>query len=386
MKPTGIRVNSVSALSCLGTYRDMMDTLSSGAPQEVMSCRSGVICGLVDERHLAYESEAALLTRAEKIVLSLIDGQRQTIDQCLYKVKPERIAVIVGTTAGGIAEAESSRCPGHVFNPDYDFRYQRLGDLARFTADRLNAKGLVTGVSTACTSGTRAIGLGMRWLMLDWCDVAVVAGVDAMCEMTLQGFSSLEAVSDSYCRPFDYDRDGINLGEGGGMLVLSRTTAESGEKAVCAGYGDSMDAWHISAPHPEGAGIARAMISALEMADCRAEDIGYINMHGTATPQNDIMEARAVLEVLGGQVPVSSTKAMTGHTLGAAGAIEAVICYALLQGDLGSLPRQHGLKVQDPEFEALNIVREESRQLESRWVLSNSCGFGGHNASLVMCS
>lgn len=343
------------------------------------------VLGLVDDGHLApYARPAYRYSRAEQIVLALIEQQRVRIEHCLAGIDPERIAVVMGTTAGGVTEAESSRRPGHEYTADYDFRFQRLGQIARFTAEQLGARGLVTGVSTACTSGARAIGLGMRWLALGWCDRAVVGGVDAMCGMTVQGFASLEAVAPGFCRPFDTGRDGINIGEGGALLVLSRERPDSDQRVFVAGYGESMDAWHISAPHPEGEGIARAMTEAMAMSGCASREIGYVNMHGTATPQNDAMEAGAVIRVLGPEAPVSSTKTMTGHTLGAAGALEASICFALLNEDLKTLPVQHGLREKDPSMSALQVVMETDRELDRAVVMSNSCGFGGHNAALVL--
>jgi len=343
------------------------------------------VSGVVEAETLAsYASPPGRYSRAEQMVLALLDQQNDRVEQCLSGCDPERVAVIVGTTAGGMAQAESTRRPGHEFTDDYDFRFQRLGHLAEFTAERLGARGLVTGVSTACTSGARAIGLGMRWLSLGWCDVAVVGGVDAMCGMTSRGFASLEAVAPGFCRPFDAERDGINLGEGGALLVLGRQGSGDTSGVCFTGYGESMDAWHMSAPHPEGTGITRAMQEAMAMSGCTAREVGYINMHGTATPHNDSMEATAVLRVAGPATPVSSTKAMTGHTLGAAGALESVICYALLNGDLEALPTQHGLVRQDPLLSELGVIKERGRQLERDVVMSNSCGFGGHNASLIM--
>lgn len=379
-----VTVECVSVLSSLGDYGDMIRNLASHGPGDVMKAGPGAVYGRIDDSRLADPGRPCRRTRAERIVATLIDQQREAIDRCLAGVDSRRIAVILGTTAGGMAEAESTRAPGHRFTQDYDFRYQRLGQVARFAADQLGAEGLVTGVSTACTSGARAIGLGMRWLALDWCDVAVVGGVDAECGMTSLGFASLEAVSAGFCRPFDAARDGINLGEGGALLVLRRVGGDHEGGVAITGYGESLDAWHVSAPHPEGRGIARAMNTALLMSGYTPRDVGYVNMHGTATQQNDAMEASAIIKVLGPEVPVSSTKTMTGHTLGAAGAIEAVICCALLRGDLASLPVQHGLESRDPHFDALAIVTETGRILEKSVVMSNSCGFGGHNTALVI--
>ena len=363
----------------------MAEFLTTSTPSETMSTQHKDIYGVIDDVFLHnYASPKYRYTRAEQIVLALIDQQRAIIDQYMAGMDAKRVAVIIGTTAGGMAEAESSRQPNHQFSSDYDVRFQRLGQIAQFTAEQLGAEGLVTGVSTACTSSARAIGLGMRWLALGWCDLAIVGGVDAMCGVTTQGFGSLEAVSTDYCKPFDTQRDGINLGEGGALLLLSRQQKVSDEQVAFAGYGESMDAWHISAPHPDGRGIASAMQNAISDSGYSAHDIGYVNMHGTATPANDSMEAKAVLKVLGTQVPVSSTKPITGHTLGAAGALEASICYALLRGDIKSLPIQHGLCELDPKIGNLHVIEEHDLVLDGRAVLTNSCGFGGHNASLVM--
>lgn len=378
-----IAIECVSALSSLGDYAGLTRRLRENEPVDVMTV-SDTVCGRVDDRWLdLYAREPYRYTRAEQFVLALIDQNRARMEESLSGVDPQRLAVVMGTTAGGVAEAETSRRSGHEFTDDYDFRFQRLGQVARFAADVLDARGPVTGVSTACTSGVRAIGLGMRWLFLGWCDVAVVGGIDAMCEMTTQGFASLEAVSTGFCRPFDAQRDGINLGEGGALLILKRRDDTEGLVSI-AGYGECMDAWHMSAPHPEGLGIARAMEEALSMSGCTPADVGYVNMHGTATPHNDAMEGKAVLKVLGPSVPVSSTKPMTGHTLGAAGALEAVICYAILNGDLETLPVQHGLRELDPRLGELQLVTDTGREIGQSHVISNSCGFGGHNASVVL--
>lgn len=380
-----IIIECVSTLSCLGDYSSMLQHLLNSEPRDVMSMGPDSVCGRLPDNLLAgYANSRYRHTRAELIILALIDQERPRLEQCIADVDPRRIAVIIGTSAGGISEAEATREPGHQYGKGYDFRFQRLGQVAKFTAERLGADGLVTGVSTACTSGTRAVGLGMQWLDLDWCDLAIVGGVDALCGVTLQGFSSLEAVAPGFCRPFDRARDGINLGEGGALLVLRRKQEAQQGDVVLAGYGESMDAWHISAPHPEGRGIARAMKDALLMSDQAPADVDYVNMHGTGTPHNDGMEAKAVLGVLGTGVPVSSTKTMTGHTLGAAGAIEAVICYSLARKDLSELPVQHGLRELDGQMSGLAVVTQPHPCPSPRVILSNSCGFGGHNASLVI--
>jgi 3-oxoacyl-[acyl-carrier-protein] synthase-1 len=257
-----------------------------------------------------------------------------------------------------------------------------MGACAQFVADLLEVSGPVYGISTACSSGAKALATARRLLRADLCDAVVAGGVDTLCHLTVMGFSSLEAVSESPCNPFSQNRDGINIGEGAALFLVS---LESG--GVClSGVGENSDAHHISAPEPSGASAARCMNAALDDAGIAAAAVDYVNLHGTATLLNDQMEALAMAQVFGPDTPCSSTKPFTGHTLGAAGAIEAGICWLSLVGDGdGWLPIHLWDGIRDPGLPALNLVSGQAGNGSlPRRVLSNSFAFGGNNIALVL--
>jgi 3-oxoacyl-[acyl-carrier-protein] synthase-1 len=212
-------------------------------------------------------------------------------------------------------------------------------------------------------------------------DAALVGGVDSLCLTTLYGFHSLQLVSHLPCRPFDTARDGISIGEAAAFALLERAPDSLDADAVMLlGIGESSDAYHMSSPHPDGRGAKAAMLQALDTAGLQAADIDYINLHGTGTPSNDNAEARAVAAVLGSEVPASSTKGATGHTLGAAGALEAVICGLALQH--GFMPAGLNTTAVDPSLGVRYLL--ENRHGKVGRVMSNSFGFGGSNCSLIL--
>jgi len=213
-------------------------------------------------------------------------------------------------------------------------------------------------------------------------DAAVVGGVDSLCQTTLYGFNSLELLSPQMCRPFDVARSGISIGEGAAFALLERPTATSArphDGVALLGYGESSDAHHMSSPHPDGLGAQLAMRAGLESARLEPAQIDYINLHGTATPSNDQAEGRAVASLFEG-TPCSSTKGMTGHTLGAAGAVEAVLAALALQ--YGFMPASANTRTLDPAISLDYLLARRDQPL--RAVLSNSFGFGGTNCSLVL--
>lgn len=238
---------------------------------------------------------------------------------------------------------------------------------------------------TACSSGANAIGLAAQRIAAGKCDVMLAGGADSLSRIALYGFFSLQVISPDGPRPFDRDRKGMTVGEGAGMVVLESLThaRKRGAQvlALLTGYGHSCDAHHLTAPHPEGAGAIVAMREAMTAAGIGPTDVGYINAHGTATMDNDRTEARAISAVFGASVPVSSTKRFLGHTLAAAGAIEAVICARALQNKL--LPGNLGLR-QPLDDAKLDLLKEPRKSPGLRHVLSNSFGFGGNNAALVL--
>ena len=297
-----------------------------------------------------------------------------------------RVGVFLGTSTSGILETELAyrrRDPGTGALPQ-DFDYRRTHNsfsVAEFALQLLGLEGPAVVVSSACSSSAKVFGSARRMIEAGLIDAALVGGVDSLCLTTLYGFHSLQLVSHLPCRPFDVARDGISIGEAAAFALLERVPDSLDADAVMLlGLGESSDAYHMSSPHPEGRGAQAAMLQALETAGLQATDIDYINLHGTGTPSNDNAEARAVAGVLGSEVPGSSTKGATGHALGAAGALEAVICAIALQQ--GFMPAGLNTTVVDPTL-GVNYLLENRRGNIAR-VMSNSFGFGGSNCTLIL--
>ena len=235
-------------------------------------------------------------------------------------------------------------------------------------------------ISTACSSSAKVFATAQRYIELGLIDAAVVGGVDSLCLTTLYGFNSLQLASTNRCRPYDTLRDGISIGEAAAFCLLTKTAASDSECGIeFIGYGESSDAYHMSSPHPEGLGAQIAMKAALSSAGYSPEEVDYINLHGTATPNNDKAEGIAVNKIFGDQTPCSSTKGITGHTLGAAGALEAVITFIALQNQL--MPGSPGTDQLDPAINLNYQVNTTHTPLKT--VLTNSFGFGGSNCSLA---
>jgi 3-oxoacyl-[acyl-carrier-protein] synthase-1 len=252
--------------------------------------------------------------------------------------------------------------------------------IADYMRRRLDVEGPAMVVSCACASSAKVFGSARRMIAAGIIDAAVVGGVDSLCLTTLYGFHSLQLSSASPCRPFDVARDGISIGEAAAFALLTTPQGDpDGDDVLLLGVGESSDAYHMSAPHPEGHGARKAMQAALFAAGLNAEAIGYINLHGTGTPSNDRSESQAVTSVFGGATPGSSTKGATGHTLGAAGALEAVISAISLRS--GFIPGGINTTHIDPTLTAHYLT--ENRSFPVSRVLSNSFGFGGTNCSLI---
>ncbi|MBA3696715.1 MAG: beta-ketoacyl-[acyl-carrier-protein] synthase family protein, partial [Methylotenera sp.] len=265
------------------------------------------------------------------------DGFDKAVSAAATKYGPDRVGVFLGTSTSGILETELAfRNRDNVTGalPE-DFTYsktQNTYSVADFIRHYFNLSGPAFVVSSACSSSAKVFSVARRMIEAGLIDAAVVGGVDTLCLTTLYGFNSLGLLSSQACRPYDIARDGISIGEAAAFALVERPTENMDESAVLLlGIGESSDAYHMSSPHPEGLGANMAMQQALQSADLTASDIDYINLHGTATPSNDAAEAKAVTAVFGHSVPCSSSKGATGHTLGAAGAVEAVICALALQ-------------------------------------------------------
>ncbi len=296
-----------------------------------------------------------------------------------------KIGVCVGTTVGGSMNDEK-------FYRDYrDRKHPDLKPIDRYLrsnpsavlAQFFNLHGPQLTIVNACASGTDAIGIGAGWIKSGICDLVLAGGSDELCRVTCNGFISLMISDHQACRPFDQQRNGLNLGEGAAILVLEsdklRKLRDRPAQAFVAGYGSSCDAWHLTAPHPEGKGLRQALQLALSDAGSKAEEISFINAHGTATANNDRTEGK-VLKNIFPQTPFFSTKGHTGHTLGAAGALEAAFTIAMLQS--GKIPASAGFEKIDPEIG--HAPTKFAQDINGHLALSQSLAFGGNNAALVI--
>ena len=313
------------------------------------------------------------------------DGFLAAVQAARARWGAHRVAVLLGTSTSGILETERAYAQRDAAGAlPADFRYAKThstASLARFVAEATGVTGPTWVVSTACSSSAKVFGDAARLIEAGWIDAAVVGGVDSLCLTTLYGFHSLQLFSPDLCRPWDAQRSGVSLGEGAAFALLQREpVAGQAPLARLLGVGESSDAHHMSSPHPEGELAAAAMRQALAGAGLAPEDIDYINLHGTGTPSNDAAEDRAVQTVFGTGVPCSSTKGATGHTLGAAGGVEAVISLLALRH--GLMPGGINVRQRDPALGANYLQANRSQPV--RHVLTNSFGFGGSNASLVL--
>jgi 3-oxoacyl-[acyl-carrier-protein] synthase I len=313
------------------------------------------------------------------------DGFAAAVAECRARHGAQRIGVFLGTSTSGILETEVAyrhRHPESGALPQ-GFRYRGAHNtfsLAAFTQHALGLAGPAAVISCACSSSAKVFASGRRAIEAGLIDAAVVGGVDSLCLTTLYGFHSLQLVSRTPCRPFDVGRDGISIGEAAAFALLERAGDHlDSDGVLLLGTGESSDAYHMSTPPPDGRGAGAAMRQALAAASLEPGDIGYINFHGTGTAANDVAEALAVASVLGTEVPGSSTKGATGHALGAAGALEAVICALALKA--GLMPAGVNTRQVDPAL-PISYLRE-ARSAPLTCVMSNSFGFGGSNCSLI---
>lgn len=320
-------------------------------------------------------------SRCNQLADHCLEALAAPLAQHMDEVGKRRVGVFIGTSTSGVREASAAfrqRLANGQWPQDYRFSAQELGDTARHVANRMGAQGPIYTISTACTSGAKALASAARAIQSGLCDVAIAGGIDALCDLTLAGFASLESISDVVCNPFSANRRGINLGEGGALFILSAKPSA----IRLSGWGESADAYHMSAPDPEGKGAEAAMQGALARAGCTPADIGYLNLHGTATKLNDAAEARAVSRVLGANVPCSSTKPMTGHMLGAAGACEAAFTVMALQA--GRLPAHLWDGEYDTQLPQICLVKAGGEPSTFRRAMSCSYAFGGNNIALVL--
>ncbi|ATO35432.1 3-oxoacyl-[acyl-carrier-protein] synthase 2 [Dickeya dianthicola] len=315
-------------------------------------------------------------SRNNRLLLAALEQIRPQVDEAMARFGADRVAVIMGTSTSGLDEADRFISDGL---PTYRYAQQELGDPSRFLAAYLGITGPAYTLSTACSSSVRAVISGKRLIEAGLADVAIVGGADTLSRMPINGFDSLESLSARRCAPFSRQRDGISIGEGGALMLIGREPAA----VAVLGVGESSDAHHMSAPHPEGQGARRAIIMALEQAGLAPHELGYINLHGTATRLNDQIEAAVVHQIFGEAVPCSSTKHLTGHMLGAAGIGEAALCWLLLTRAL-PLPAQDFSDCEpDDALPACGLLTAPA-PLARPAILSNSFAFGGNNACLIL--
>jgi 3-oxoacyl-[acyl-carrier-protein] synthase I len=313
------------------------------------------------------------------------DGFFESVQAAASRWGRRRVGVFIGTSTAGILQTELAYRARDPYSGDLpaSFEYGTTHNsfsVADYLRQRCGLEGPAVAVSSACASSAKVFGSARRMIEAGLIDAALVGGTDSLCLTTLYGFHSLQLSSAAPCRPFDVARDGISIGEAAAFGLLERLPADlDGDSVLLLGVGESSDAYHMSSPHPEGLGAKRAMQAALTAASLEAGEIDYINLHGTGTPSNDRSESQAVTSIFGPTTPCSSTKGATGHTLGAAGAMEAIISALAIQN--GLMPGGVQTTRVDPTLMAHYI--RDNRRTSVRKVLSNSFGFGGTNCSLI---
>jgi 3-oxoacyl-[acyl-carrier-protein] synthase-1 len=325
-------------------------------------------------------------SRNNQLALAALSEIKPAVEAAIERFGAERIGVVIGTSTSGIAEGEAALCQYNrtgALPEQFLYSQQELGSPAAMLAATLGIAGPTYVHSSACVSSAKALASAARLIRMDVCDAVLTGGVDSLCAFTVAGFMALESVSGTQCNPLSKNRNGINIGEGAALFLLSSEPAA----VALRGWGESSDGYHFSAPDPAGVGARLAIEAALSRAGITAAEVDYVNLHGTATVQNDFMESRVIHALFGATVSVSSTKPFTGHALGAASAIEAGLCWLAMQDDnpAGKLPPHLWDGISDPVLPALNLAEPGSSLGHPlRWALSNSFAFGGANAALVL--
>lgn len=327
-------------------------------------------------------------SRNARLLMVALEQIRDEIDSAIRKFGRNRIAVVMGTSTSGTAEAETAiaaaTTEGGVLPLGFDMRRQELGAVAEFAASYFQVEGPALTISTACSSGSQALSSGRRLLRTGLADVVIAGGVDTLCQLTVNGFRSLSAVSDGICNPFSRNRDGTMIGEGAAVFLMQREQAD----VALMGVGSSSDAYNMTAPSPDGTGIDLAIRQALADAKLTPKDIDFIELHGTGTLQNDLVESLVVRRIFGDDTPSHSSKAQIGHCLGTAGSMGAAICW-LLASDYNTerrLPPHiwDGVAARDLLSDCLTRPGAVLAPNSACTFLCNTLGFGGNNVSLVI--
>ncbi len=384
-----IAITAQVAVSALGRGRAAhMQALAEGRsgltpcdwPGVSFPCYVGAVAGLDGLRFPAACSTWD--NRANRLALAALetDGFADQVMAVRERVGAHRLGVVIGTSTSGVEEAERAY-RGRVSRDaplptGYSLRHHNDHHaVVGFLRAHLRLTGPGYTISTACSSSAKAISDAVQLVRAGLCDAVLAGGVDSLCLTSLFGFEALELVSREPCRPCDAARDGLSIGEGAAFLLVERCEGD----LSLSGVGESSDGVHMSTPPEDGAGAVQAMRTALADAELETGDIGFVKLHGTATPANDKAEGKAVAAVFGTEVPAASIKGAVGHTLGAAGALEAVMCLDAMREE--RLPGNTGLRTQDPEIPCSIAATSERRAV--RHLMTNAFGFGGSNSALI---
>ncbi|MGH8378686.1 MAG: beta-ketoacyl-[acyl-carrier-protein] synthase family protein [Gammaproteobacteria bacterium] len=354
---------------------------------DLMPERSVQVAAVREELPVIPPVFAAYNSRNNRLLQAAVGQIRPQIDAAMDHFSSARIGIVLGTGTSGILEGEQAlkqKWEQGEFPREFDYRQQEISSPSEYLRLALGITGPAYTISTACTSSAKVFASARRLLRMNACDAVIVGGADSLCRLTLAGFSALESVTKGVCNPMSRNRDGITLGEGGAVLLMSR---EPGP--ICLlGVGESSDAYHISGPDPEGRGAEIAMRAALADAGVAADDVGYLNLHGTGTIQNDLVESHAVARVFGADLPCSSTKPLVGHMLGAAGVTELAFGWLILTDEAGRgyLPPHVWDGERDPALASLSLCGQHESARDCRVMASNSFAFGGSNVTLIIGS
>lgn len=392
--PLPITAYSVSCASGTGTQR-LYDALISGqtclrSPRLITTGFPACTGEITDEILPALDPQlVSYSTRNTRIALAALDhpddGLRSAVERAVQRYGSDRIGVVIGTSTSGIYETENCYIDlekNHRLPDYFSFTTQHVWSAtANYLKLELGLCGPCYAISTACSSSSKTLASAQRLIATGVCDAVLTGGVDSLCRLTLNGFKSLDIMSETPCTPLDRNRNGISIGEGAGLLLLEKPHDEHAACVHLLGCGESSDAYHMTAPHPEGRGAIAAMHDALAQASIEACQIDYVNLHATGTVLNDQAEMRAMETVFGSEIYCSGTKGLIGHTLGAAGGIESIIgCLSLVKR---FRPGTCGLDQPEESFHT-HIVKTSETDIPVNAVMNNNFGFGGNNTSLVL--
>ncbi len=386
-----ITIAAYASHSALGRTNDTIASALSTAHAPGMQEQAGYLISgqslmlgtVLGELPALPEHLSAHNSRNNALLLSTLHEIAAQVQAVLAQVGPERFGIVMGTSTSGLDEADhkvSGQDQGQ-----WQYPMQELGDPARFLQRYLKTTGPAYTISTACSSSARALISACRMLKSGMCAAVLCGGADTLCRMPINGFNALELVSDELCAPFAQERKGITIGEGAGLMLLTtdQNTPRTSKLSV-VGYGESSDAYHVSAPEPEGKGAEAAMHMALTQAGLTPTDLGYVNLHGTASKMNDQAEATVMHRLCGPQTPCSSTKYLTGHTLGASGIVELCLCALTLERDLPLVPQDFSTNHLDPTLPEFGLITQKGQHLKRPYVMSNAFAFGGNNTSVIL--